>query len=83
MILLRSQLDHPRVQVRWEVTKELLLREGVMVDEAWGQGKSRLTQMLSLIHFGDYVSLYLATLNEADPTPVPPIDYLKGRLAEM
>jgi len=83
VILLRSQLDHPRVQVRWEVTKELLLREGVMVDEAWGQGKSRLTQMLSLIHFGDYVSLYLATLNEADPTPVPPIDYLKGRLAEM
>jgi len=39
--------------------------------------------MLSLIHFGDYVSYYLAALNNADPTPVKNIDYLKGRLAEV
>lgn len=83
VLMLRSPLDHPRVQARWEVTKELLLREGIAVDEIWGRGESRLAQMLSLIHFGDYVSLYLAALNGVDPTPVPPIDYLKGRLAGM
>jgi glucose/mannose-6-phosphate isomerase len=38
--------------------------------------------MLSTIHFGDYVSYYLAALNEADPSPVKVIDFLKGRLAE-
>ncbi len=83
VILLRSSLDHPRIQARWEVTKELLLQEGVMVDEVWGRGEGRLAQMLALIHFGDYVSFYLAILNGADPTPVPPIDDLKRRLAEM
>jgi len=82
VLILRSPLDHPRVQARWEATQEILLQEGVMVDTTWGRGESRLAQMLSLIHFGDYVSLYLAMLNGADPTPVPPIDRLKRRLAE-
>ena len=82
VLLLRSSHDHPRVQIRWEATQELLLQEGVMVDTVWGRGESRLAQMLSLIHFGDHVSLYLAMLNGADPTPVPPIDRLKRRLAE-
>lgn len=81
VLMLRSPLDHPRVQARWEITKELLLQEGIAPDEIWGQGKSRLAQMLSLIHFGDYASLYLAMLNGADPTQVEPIDYLKRRLA--
>ncbi|MDW7991111.1 MAG: bifunctional phosphoglucose/phosphomannose isomerase [Anaerolineae bacterium] len=67
VLMLRSPQDHPRVQARWEVTKELLLREGIAIDEMWGRGQSRLAQMLSLIHFGDYVSLYLAALNGVDP----------------
>jgi len=83
VLFLRSPLDLPRIQSRWEVTKELLLQEGVMVDEVWGRGRSRLAQMLSLVHFGDYVSLYLAWMNGTDPSPVPPIDYLKERLAQM
>jgi len=82
VMMLRSSLDHPRVQARWQVTRELLLQEGIAPDEIWARGNSRLSQMLSLVHFGDYVSLYLAMLNGADPTPVQPIDYLKRRLAE-
>ncbi len=82
VLMLRSSFDHPRIQARWEATQELLLQEGVMMDVVWGRGESRLAQMLSLIHFGDHVSLYLAMLNGADPTPVPPIDRLKQRLAE-
>jgi len=83
VMMLRSPLDHPRVQARWQVTRELLLQEGIAPDEIWARGSNRLAQMLSLIHFGDYVSLYLAMLNGADPTPVRPIDYLKKRLAEL
>jgi len=83
VVMLCSSLDHPRVKARWQVTRELLLQEGIAPDEIRARGNSRLAQMLSLIHFGDYVSLYLAMLNGADPTPVPPIDYLKKRLAKM
>ncbi len=81
-LLLRSNLDHPRVQKRWDVTRELLAREGVTAEEINGRGESKLAQMLSLIHFGDYVSFYLAMLNEVDPTPVEAIAFLKRRLAK-
>jgi len=82
VLMLRSSLDHPRVQVRWEVTRELLLREGVMAETVQGRGRSPLAQMLSPLHFGDYVSFYLAMLNGVDPTPVETITFLKHRLAE-
>jgi glucose/mannose-6-phosphate isomerase len=70
------------VQIRWEVTRELLLRQRVAVETLRGRGESRLAQMLSLIHFDDYVSFYLAMLNGVDPTPVETIAFLKRRLAE-
>jgi len=82
VIMLRSNLDHPRVQMRWDVTRELLVCEEVAAEEFLGRGESRLAHMLSLIHFGDYVSFYLAMLNDADPTPVESIAFLKRRLAD-
>jgi glucose/mannose-6-phosphate isomerase len=82
VLMLRSTLDHPRLQVRWDVTEELLRREKVAVETVWGRGESRLAHILSLIHFGDYVSFYLALLNGVDPTPVEPITFLKAQLAE-
>jgi hypothetical protein len=60
------------VQARWEVTQELLLREGVAAETLHGRGESCLAHMVSLIRFGDYVSFYLAMLNGVDPTPVEP-----------
>jgi glucose/mannose-6-phosphate isomerase len=38
--------------------------------------------MMGLIYPGDWISYYLAILNETDPTPVNAIDYLKKRLSE-
>ena len=81
VLMLRSNHDHPRVQVRWDVTEELLEREGVDVETVEGRGESALAQMLSVIHFGDYVSYYLTMLNGVDPTPVETIAFLKRRLA--
>jgi glucose/mannose-6-phosphate isomerase len=83
VLQLRSVLDHPRVQARWEATRELLENEGVAVEAVWGRGRCQLAQMLSLIHLGDYTSYYLSLLNGADPTPVRAIEVLKRRLAEM
>jgi len=83
VVLLRSALEPRRIHERWEVTGELLAREGVTAHEVWGRGESKLAQMLSLIHLGDYVSFYAAMLNEVDPTPVEAIAFLKRRLAEL
>ncbi|MDR5675952.1 MAG: SIS domain-containing protein, partial [Armatimonadota bacterium] len=46
----------------------------------WAHGHGRLSRVLSLVLFGDLVSVYLAYLNEVDPTPVAAIDELKRRL---
>jgi glucose/mannose-6-phosphate isomerase len=82
VVVLRSSLDHPRDRVRFDVTGEILAQKGVAYETVNARGHSPLAQMLSTIHFGDYVSYYLAMLNRTDPTPVKTIAYLKGRLAE-
>jgi glucose/mannose-6-phosphate isomerase len=82
-LILRSPRDPQRIQERWDVTREVLSREGVTAEQIYGRGESALAQMFSLIHFGDYVSFYVAMLNGVDPTPVETIDFLKQRLAEL
>jgi glucose/mannose-6-phosphate isomerase len=37
---------------------------------------------MSTVLLGDYVSYYLAILNQVDPAPVAAIDYLKQRLGK-
>jgi glucose/mannose-6-phosphate isomerase len=73
---------HPRVRLRHDVTRELLDAAGVASEVVAARGSSPLSQALSAIHFGDYVSFYLAMLNGVNPSPVPRIDILKRRLSE-
>ena len=44
------------------------------------EGKTLLEQMVWTIALGDFVSLYLALLNNLDPTPVDLIEKLKKEL---
>lgn len=82
IIMLRSVLDTPQVQTRFDVTADLLKQADIdyAMVSAWGE--SSIAQMLSAIHYGDYVSYYLAALNEVDPTPIAAIEYLKRELAK-
>jgi glucose/mannose-6-phosphate isomerase len=49
--------------------------------EVWTEGESRLARIFSVICLADFVSLYLAYLNEVDPTPVEAIEALKLKLS--
>jgi glucose/mannose-6-phosphate isomerase len=82
VVLLRSPSFNQRVKLRYEVTCELLERAGVPYEFIDSEGKSLLSQMMSLVSFGDYVSYYLAILYRVDPSPVEVINYLKERLAK-
>jgi glucose/mannose-6-phosphate isomerase len=82
VVLLRAPSFNQRVKLRYEVTGELLDRAGVEHEFVDSEGGSLLSQMMSLVSFGDYVSYYLALLNRVDPTPVNVINYLKERLAK-
>ena len=48
-----------------------------------GEGVSPLSQLLSLIILGDYLSVYLALLQGIDPTPVEAIEKLKERQKDV
>jgi glucose/mannose-6-phosphate isomerase len=82
VVMLRSNHLSERIVKRYYVTADLLGKSGARVNFADGRGISPLAQMMSLILMGDYVSYYLALLNNADPSPVENISYLKKRLAE-
>ncbi|MFC2001398.1 SIS domain-containing protein [Chloroflexota bacterium] len=82
VILLRSPSLQPRLQLRYKATSQLLERAKINHEYVDAPGDSSLSQMMSLILFGDYVSYYLAILYRIDPSPVKAIDYLKKQLAK-
>ncbi len=82
VVLLRSPTFNARIKLRYDVTCELLIKSGVAYDFVDGEGQSALSQMVSLVSIGDYVSYYLAILYKVDPSPVKLINYLKERLAK-
>jgi glucose/mannose-6-phosphate isomerase len=82
VVFLRSPRLHPRTLIRYKLTAEMLTNAKVSHETVDTRGKSALSQMMSLVFFGDWVSYYVALLNETDPSPVKIIDYLKKRLAE-
>ena len=82
VVLLHCPSLHPRTLIRYQVTSEILKQNGISHQFVDSQGDSQLSQMMSLVYLGDWVSYYLAILNETDPTPVKAIDYLKKRLSD-
>ena len=82
VVLLHSHLLHQRTSLRYQVTEELLLREGIVHRQVDGVGDTPLAHLLTTVLLGDFVSYYLGILNQVDPGPISPIDYLKKRLAE-
>jgi glucose/mannose-6-phosphate isomerase len=81
VVFLRAPSLHPRILLRYDLTRTALEEAGVESAMVEAEGKSSLAQMMSATLFGDWVSLYLAILNGVAPAPTPPIGILKERLA--
>ena len=82
VVLLQSAYLLKRIRLRYQATCRLLEQAKVSYQIVEGEGTSRLSQMMSLVLFGDYVSYYLAILYQIDPSPVEAIDYLKEQLKD-
>ena len=80
-VFLRDSEDHPRIQLRFKITRKLLAERGIQILEMHSEGKSRLARLFSAILLGDWASYYLALLYGVDPTPVAIIEDLKKQLA--
>ncbi|MDO8670506.1 MAG: bifunctional phosphoglucose/phosphomannose isomerase [Dehalococcoidia bacterium] len=82
LLLLTSPKLHARVLRRYSITEEIMKKAGVECQCVESKGNGILAQMLSTVYIGDFVSYYLAILNQIDPTPVDIISFLKSELAK-
>ena len=83
VVLLHSNLLHPRISQRYLLTRELLDSHSLPNYQVEAIGKSPLAQVLSATFIGDFVSYYLAVLNGIDPSATPLLDQMKQRLNAM
>jgi glucose/mannose-6-phosphate isomerase len=83
VVMLKDRDDHPRIKRRMEIVRGIIEDQQVEVIEVKSWGENLLSRMFSLIQLGDFVSFYLAVLNEEDPSPVKVIDYLKEELTKQ
>lgn len=80
IVELRSHLDHPRIQKRFEVGERLLSGRRPAPNVVEVQGKTLLEQLLWALAYGDFVTMYLALLNNVDPGTSDVVEKFKTEL---
>ncbi len=78
---LRSSLDTPRIQQRFELSDRLLSGKRPSAVAVELRGDTLLAQLVWGCILADFASTYTAILNQVDPTPVVLIEKLKQELA--
>jgi glucose/mannose-6-phosphate isomerase len=73
--------SHPRLRTRIELSERFIAPHAKLTRVVATHGESALERVCSLILLGDLLSVYLAALNDTDPTPAPPLVDLKQQLA--
>lgn len=83
VIILQSKFDHQRNRLRQNITAQILQKNRIDYDYVMLEpSPTPLAEIFQTIHFGDYVSFYLAVLNNIAPSPVEIIKFLKDKLDE-
>src|SRR5262245_58293559 len=80
-LILREDGEPPEIARRFTLLRELLSPDAGGVSEVWARGRGRLARLLSLVALGQWVSYYLAMLQQTDPWPVPVLTEVKRRLS--
>jgi len=80
VVEIRSNLEHPRVQKRFEISEKLLSGKRPAPQVVEPLGNTVPEQLIWSANLGEFVSIYLAILNGVNPTPVDLIEKLKKEL---
>ncbi len=80
VVLLRTGDESEVARKRLDWVAHRVASRGIPVVSVTTTGDDRLNRMLSLVHFGDFLSYYVAIANGQDPTPIPAIEALKREL---
>lgn len=75
-----SSFEHPQILKRFEVSDRLLSGQRPKAHQVRLQGDSVIGQLLWGCILADFVSIYVAMINNVDPAPVALIEKLKAEL---
>lgn len=67
-LFMRAPGDPPRVRLRSDLMRQVLMLEGLNTDVIDARGESLIANLWTLILFGDYMAYYLAMAYGADPS---------------
>ena len=81
IVWLLDDIMHPRNKLRHNLTKKIINDLAQYQCDISSKGDSFIERMFYLIHFGDWVSFWLAITHEVDPTPVVNITDLKTEMS--
>ncbi len=80
VIFLEDRNESKKIRCRFSATKKIIKPTGCKIITLIATGKSKMAKIFSLIYFCDWVSYYLAIINNVDPYPVKKIEKLKKEL---
>ncbi|ROL61813.1 bifunctional phosphoglucose/phosphomannose isomerase [Bacteroidetes/Chlorobi group bacterium ChocPot_Mid] len=82
IIFIKDINTHPRTLRRFDALQNLIETDVKQIITVQSEATSLLARMFDMIYLGDWVSYYLALLNNTDPTPIPLITKLKNYLSQ-
>ncbi len=81
-MFLDSSLYDARHKKRIVLTKDVASKNSIESENFVPLGTTMLSQSLSVLSFGGYVTFYLGILYNEDPSLIPWVDYFKEQLAK-
>lgn len=82
VIVLKDGTESAKMQARGSISLDLIGDRAEKI-EVVAKGGSLLEKALTLTLLGDFVSLYLAALNDVDPENIDWLNHLKGELGKI
>ncbi len=83
VLFIRGEAELPRNGLRSELSRMEFMQQGIATDVYLAKGTTAMEQMWTAIHFGDYMTYYLALLYGIDPTPIVAMENLKVSLKQQ
>lgn len=83
VVIFRNDSDYLRTSKRVDISKEIISHYDATIKEVYSKGSSILERILYLVHWGDWVSFYLAERKGIDTMDIKVIKYLKSELAKV
>jgi glucose/mannose-6-phosphate isomerase len=83
VLIFRNGTDYQRTAKRIDISSDIISNYDAVIKEVYSKGNSLLEQILYLVHWGDWVSYFLAEMKGIDTMDIRVITYLKSELAKV